>query len=75
MPMSSAERVARRRAAMRAAGLRPIQLWVPDTRSAAFLDECRRQSRLIAASETLDSLDEDAAWERAGAEAWGDEEG
>ncbi|MBU4085638.1 MAG: antitoxin MazE family protein, partial [Proteobacteria bacterium] len=27
-----AERVQKRRAALRKAGLRPIQLWVPDTR-------------------------------------------
>jgi hypothetical protein len=29
--------------------LRQIQLWVPDTRSPAFVAECRRQSLLVAA--------------------------
>lgn len=27
-----------------AAGLRPVQIWVPDTRRPDFADECRRQS-------------------------------
>jgi hypothetical protein len=29
-------------------GLRPLQIWVPDTRRKGFAQECRRQSRLIA---------------------------
>lgn len=37
----------RYRERMRKAGLRPIQIWVPDTRSAAFAKECRRQSALL----------------------------
>ncbi|MCD6672207.1 MAG: antitoxin MazE family protein [Burkholderiaceae bacterium] len=41
---SSADRVRRHREALRAAGLRPVQLWVPDTRDPAFIAECRRQS-------------------------------
>jgi hypothetical protein len=36
---------------MRAAGLRPLQIWVPDTRSPAFAEACRRQARAIAASD------------------------
>ena len=39
-----AERVQRHRAGLRAAGLRPIQIWVPDTRRRGFAAECRRQS-------------------------------
>jgi 3-deoxy-D-manno-octulosonic-acid transferase len=35
---------------LRRRGLRPIQVWVPDVRSRAFLREARRQSRLVAAS-------------------------
>ncbi len=31
-------------AAMRKAGLRPITIWVPDTRREGFVEECRRQS-------------------------------
>ena len=41
------ERVKRRRATLRAAGLRPVQIWVPDTRRDGFAAECRRQSRLL----------------------------
>ncbi len=48
MATSTAERVKKHRDALRAAGLRPVQIWVPDTRSAGFAAECRRQSRLIA---------------------------
>lgn len=35
---------------LRAQGLRPIQIWVPDVRSAAFRAEARRQSAAVAAS-------------------------
>jgi Protein of unknown function (DUF3018) len=48
MTTSTAERVKKHRDALRAAGLRPVQIWVPDTRSAGFAAECRRQSRLVA---------------------------
>jgi hypothetical protein len=47
MATSGAMRVRKRRAALRKAGLRPIQLWVPDTRRRSFAAECRRQSRLL----------------------------
>jgi len=39
------ERVQRHRERLRASGLRPIQIWVPDTRKPGFADECRRQSK------------------------------
>lgn len=48
MTTTSTARVQKRRDAMRAAGLRPIQIWVPDTRLPTFAEECRRQSLLIA---------------------------
>lgn len=32
------------RTALRKAGLRPITIWVPDTRRKGFAEECRRQS-------------------------------
>jgi len=41
---TSADRVQKHRAGLRAAGLRPVQIWVPDTRSSGFANECRRQS-------------------------------
>lgn len=44
MRTSTSERVQRHRAALRASGLRPVQIWVPDTRRAGFAEECRRQS-------------------------------
>ncbi|MGA0613313.1 antitoxin MazE-like protein [Paracoccus sp. KR1-242] len=34
---------------MRAAGLRPVQIWEPDTRRPGFAAESRRQAALIAA--------------------------
>ena len=48
MPTSVSARVQKRRAALRAAGLRPVQIWVPDTRRPDFADECRRQALLVA---------------------------
>ncbi len=36
---------------MRARGLRPIQIWVPDTRTATFRDEAHRQSHAVARSD------------------------
>lgn len=47
MPVPLSERVNKHRAAMRAAGLRPIQIWVPDTRRPGFADECRRQCMVV----------------------------
>ena len=41
-------RVQKHRDALRLAGLRPVQLWVPDTRRPDFTAQCRRQSRLAA---------------------------
>lgn len=54
MPAPISERVQKRRDALRAAGLRPIQIWVPDTRRPGFADECRRQSRVVAAADAAD---------------------
>lgn len=48
------QRVQRHRDAMRAAGLRPVQIWVPDTRRAGFIDECRRQAQAVAAADAGD---------------------
>lgn len=47
MATNGAIRVQKRRAALRKAGLRPVQLWVPDTRRPSFVKECRRQSSLL----------------------------
>ena len=42
-----AQRVQKHREALRAAGLRPVQIWVPDTRRAGFAAECRRQCLML----------------------------
>jgi len=59
--ITRAERVRKRREALRAAGLRPVQIWVPDTRRRGFAAECRRQSLSLrndpAEREVLDWLD------------------
>ncbi len=39
------------RARLRAAGLRPLQIWVPDTRTPRLAKQARRQS-LLASSKT-----------------------
>ena len=58
MQANVALRVQKHRASLRAAGLRPVQIWVPDTRRAGFADECRRQSRALRAdSQETDVLD------------------
>jgi hypothetical protein len=44
------ERVQKYRAGLRAAGLRPIQIWVPDVRSRAFAAKAHRQSLAVASS-------------------------
>lgn len=44
---SIGDRVEKHRASLRASGLRPLQIWVPDTRRPGFAAECHRQSRLL----------------------------
>ncbi|MDN5871054.1 MAG: antitoxin MazE family protein [Nitrococcus sp.] len=57
---SNAEKSRRYRERMRAEGLRPVQIWVPDIRNPAFIEECKREMRIIAANEgELDFYDED----------------
>lgn len=46
----SRDKVRDHRARMRAKGMKLVQFWVPDTSSAEFRAEARRQSRLIASS-------------------------
>jgi len=55
MPTPVSERVQKRRDTLRAAGLRPVQIWVPDTRRPGFAAECRRQSALVAQADQLDT--------------------
>ncbi|HJS87580.1 MAG TPA: antitoxin MazE family protein [Acetobacteraceae bacterium] len=48
---SSRDKVRRHRDSLREQGLRPVQIWVPDTRSPAFAEQARRQSEAVAQSE------------------------
>ena len=48
---SAAHRMHDYRARLRAAGLRPVQLWLPDTQSKAFIRKCRAAARAIAAGD------------------------
>jgi len=43
-------KVREHRERLRAQGLRPIQIWAPDVRSAKFKSEAHRQSAAVAAS-------------------------
>ena len=47
---SSREKVRAHRKRLRQQGLRPIQIWVPDMRSPAFVREAHRQSLAVAKS-------------------------
>ena len=74
---SSKERVREHRARLRAQGLRPIQIWVPDTRTEEFRKEAHRQSLLVANSPHeaedqafIDSLQE---WNDPDSETWRNE--
>ncbi|HEX8241451.1 MAG TPA: antitoxin MazE family protein [Allosphingosinicella sp.] len=46
----SRDKVRDHRARMRAKGMKLVQMWVPDTNSAEFKAEARRQARAIADS-------------------------
>ena len=47
-------RVQKHRTSLRSMGMRPIQIWVPDTRLASFATESKRQSLLAAAADRQD---------------------
>lgn len=65
--MEANERMRGYRVRQRAAGLRLIQLWVPDTRSPSFMSECRRQCRMLrgdpAEADALVFIERAGAWE------------
>lgn len=68
-PKSSRVKVGEHRARLRAQGLRPIQIWVPDVCAPSFKAEAHRQSLAVAASA-------EAAEDQAFIDAvtdWGDE--
>ncbi len=47
-------RVRAHRARLRAQGLRPVQIWVPDVTAEGFAAEAHRQSRAVAVSEAAE---------------------
>jgi hypothetical protein len=49
-PKPSRVKVREHRERLRAQGLRPVQIWVPDVRAPAFRLEAHRQSLAVAAS-------------------------
>ena len=61
---TNAQRVKRHRDKLRSEGLRPAQLWVPNTRDPDFIAECRRQSLALmndpAETEILDWMERTA---------------
>jgi hypothetical protein len=65
-PRSSRDKVRAYRERLRRRGLRPIQIWVPDVRSPAFVAEAHRQSVAVAnspqAKEDQDFIDAISDW-------------
>jgi len=59
-PMASqtSNRVQKHRDGLRAQGLRPVQIWVPDTRREGFESLCAKQAQLVA---NLEMDDKDLA--------------
>ena len=69
--MSVNERVNTYRARMRARGYRPVQLWLPDTRSRTVVDQIADQGVRVAES---DSQDGTLEWlDAVNADMWADE--
>ena len=62
----SRNRVRTHRARLRAQGLRPVQIWVPDVTAEGFAAEAHRQSRAVAARDIADDdqafVDEVSEW-------------
>jgi len=65
-PLTAEQKMNRYRQRLRRSGLRPVQVWVPDTRSASVAKALRRQS--LRASKgadekaVLDFLEQSLAW-------------
>ena len=47
---SSRDKVRLHRERLRAQGLRPVQIWVPDVRARSFINAARQQSKAVAES-------------------------
>jgi hypothetical protein len=75
-----AQRVAKHRAALKAKGMRLVQIWVPDPDNPNFIKEARREMRLLAKAAADPTSDEaqvmrelDAAFDEMTAEIARDE--
>ena len=67
----NAIRVRRARERLRAKGLRPVQIWVPDVRAPGFAEELARQCRAEAAwASRPEGRTELMFWDQVAAEAW-----
>ncbi len=70
-PSSSARRTAAYRERMRAKGLKPVTIWVPDRRDPAYREQCRRAVAAINAAADDPEERALAAWAEAAAD-WSD---
>ena len=66
MPKAAASKMSDYRARLRAQGLRPIQIWVPNVRAPHLAAEMRRQSLLVrrrkSEREALDFIETAGDW-------------
>ncbi len=69
MAKTNAELVRARRQQLRAQGLRPVQLWLPDTRTPEFAAQVAHDVSVLAKLDPADAATADP-WERAGLEGW-----
>lgn len=72
MPLPVNVRSQNHRNNLRASGFRPVQIWVRDTRTEDFEQECKRQMMIVSASDTNDlelqdfmtaALDDASVWQ------------
>lgn len=57
MPTKITDKMKAYRERLRQAGLRPIQVWVPDTRASDFQEKLQRQVASISHDDEQDTLD------------------
>jgi len=76
-PTSSRQKVREHRRRLRAMGLRPVQIWVPDVNSPEFKAEAHRQSLATAsgphAREDQAFIDAISAWPDDNSDRWDDD--
>lgn len=70
MAPSASEKMKKYRERLRGAGLRPVQIWVPDKRSGKLAAEVRRQSLLVAADHRAESETDKWIEQVADTEGW-----